>query len=169
MYVCHLSPRLLINRLNDRPANGLKIQVYPLLSQGEQIYRSLCLGSILAALQSPNCPKNPQVGLINFKVCVMGTLNLSQETSDKMQNESITLNRKYIENMVKNCYFGCLLWTEWTYWHHSFKILSGIFWNKFRVPTIGNVAPKSPYMLKNDTKRLTMAQNAQLLKILSWL
>ena len=33
--------------------------------------------------------KNPQVGHIFFsKVCVVGTLNLSQEMSDKMPNES---------------------------------------------------------------------------------
>ena len=107
----------------------------------------------------------------------MGTLNLSQEMSDKMKNKSGQFN--YIElRKRQKCgqnwpfllffwHYGRLLWTEWTYWNESFKILSGIFWHKFRVPTRGSLAPNGPYRLKNGPKRPKMAENGQFLKILA--
>ena len=87
--------------------------------------------------------------MVNFQkysnVFGVGTLNLSQEMSDKMQNESGQFN--YIElRKRQKCgqnwpfslffwHFGRFLWTEQTYWHESFKILSGIFWHRLRVLT----------------------------------
>ena len=38
-------------------------------------------------------------------------------------------------------YFECSLWTEWPYWHDSFKFLSDIIWYIFRVPTRGSLVP----------------------------
>ena len=49
--------------------------------------------------------------------------------------------------------FGRLLWSKWTHWHESYKILSGIFWHKFRVSTRGWLASNGPYSLKNGPKR----------------
>ena len=72
------------------------------------------------------------------------TLNLSQEMSDKMQNESGQFNHAKLRKCQKlgqnwpsfMCFwhFGCLLWTELAYWPDSFKILSGIFLDKFLPP-----------------------------------
>ena len=119
--------------------------------------------------------------MVNFQkylyVYGVGTLNLSQEMSDKMKNKSGQFN--YIElRKRQKCgqnwpfllffwHYGRLLWTEWTYWNESFKILSGIFWHKFRVPTRGSLAQNGPYRLKNGPKRPKMAENGQFLKILA--
>ena len=93
--------------------------------------------------QSPKMAPNPLFSKIPSwlyfftKVCVVGTLNLSQEMSDKMQKESGQINcteprkcQKCAQNWPFSLFFwhfGCLLWSEWTYCHESFKILSVIF------------------------------------------
>ena len=46
-------------------------------------------------VQNPLFSKIPKLVIFFSKVCVVGTLNLSQEMSDKMQNESGQF--KYIE------------------------------------------------------------------------
>ena len=82
--------------------------------------------------------------MVNFQkyshVCGLGTLNLSQEMSDKMKNESGHFFYTEPRKRQKNCQnwpflvffwsFGCLLWSKWTHWHECYKILAGIFWHK---------------------------------------
>ena len=111
----------------------------------------ICTHNPLKWPQIPYFQKSPSWLYFFSKVCVVGTLNLSQEMSDKMQKESGQINctepRKCqcAQNGIFSWFFwhfGCLLWSEWTYCHESFKILSVIFWHKLRVPTRGYFGSK---------------------------
>ena len=76
------------------------------------------------------------------------------------QDNYFTLNRGNVKNIVKIDHFwfffwpfGRLLRSKWTHWHESLKILSSIFWHKFRVGTRGWLASNGPYSIKNGSKR----------------
>ena len=99
-------------------------------------------------LSVPNFQKS-LTGYIFFstKIGVVGTCPIRFKINN---NNSIT---QYWENIKKKlCFmwhFGRFLSTKWTYWYDFFKIFSGIFWHKLRVPIWHR---KGVWRLKNDYK-----------------
>ena len=85
------------------------------------------------------------------------------------QDNSFTLNRENIKIWSKLTIlfffwpFGGLLWSKWTYWHESYKILSGIFWHKFRVPTRGYFGSKWSVQAQKWPKMLNFKNNHMVL------
>ena len=61
-----------------------------------------------------------------------------------IQANSITLYWKNIKKGEKWTYFVVYMTMEWTCWYDSFKENSGILENKFREPSSGSLAPKTP-------------------------
>ena len=118
------------------------VEIWPI-----SIFRILLIICTHNPLKWPEIPyfqKSPSWLYFFSKVYVVGT--------DKMQKESGQINcteprkcQKCAQNwpfLLFFWHFGRLLWSEWTYCHESYKILSVIFWHKFRVPTRGYFGSK---------------------------